>query len=538
MKLSKYLLIGFAALSLVSCEKDDPTFADYVPDKGGETEDPDKPSGPEIPAGAELQKVTVDRNTAYQTIAGFGASDCWAPAFVGENWTSCRDEIATLLFDQSGTGAKVKGIGLSMWRMNLGAGSWEQGDASGIVDKSRRAESYRGATSEYDWTKCTGQRYWIEKARDFGVEKFVFFSNSPLVEYTYNGQARSDRGTGVSNLKPENYEAYANYMADVALKYKNDGYNITHISPFNEPQYDWKGNSQEGSGWSLAEQAKMVRALDKALTEKGADIDILPGEAASWEYDVMSHYFTAGDAAYIGDCAHVKNNLFGAHSYWTDKNWATMRNVRQNVANTAAQYGVDLWQTEWSMLTNDSDYNPDEFPGYAAGTEMDHSIQMSRVIHNDLTVANCTSWSYWTSMDGGTAEHKNRFILIRLIPDGGDLTEGDGKYLATTNLWVLGNYSLFVRPGYVRISHDVENENYDFFGSSYLAPDNSRIVSVYTNSTDKTFYLQDEFEGRDAVMSIKTYTTSEDKQMEPATVRVKDVVTIAPKSVVTVVYDL
>ena len=39
-------------------------------------------------------------------------------------------------------------------------------------------------------------------------------------------------------------------------------------------------------------------------------------------------------------------------------------------------------------------------------------------------------------------------------------------------------------------------------------------------------------------MSIKTYTTSEDKQMEPATVRVSDVVTIAPKSVVTVVYDL
>ena len=103
---------------------------------------------------------------------------------------------------------------------------------------------------------------------------------------------------------------------------------------------------------------------------------------------------------------------------------------------------------------------------------------------------------------------------------------------------MLGNYSLFVRPGYVRISHDVENENYDFFGSSYLAPDNSRIVSVYTNSTDKTFYLQDEFEGRDAIMGIKTYTTTDEKQMEPATVRVKDVVTIAPKSVVTVVYDL
>jgi len=536
MKFSKYLLIGFAALTLVSCEKDDPTFADYIPPKdGGGSED--KPTGPTIPEGAELRTVGIDRTTSFQTIAGFGASDCWSPAFVGENWTSCRDEIATLLFDQSGTGAKVKGIGLSMWRVNLGAGSYEQGDNSGINNKSRRAQSYRGTNGDYDWTKCEGQRFWMEKALNAGVEKFVLFSNSPLVEYTYNGQARSDRGAGISNLRPENYDAFAGYLADVAVHFKGEGYPVTHISPFNEPQYGWEGHDQEGSGWSLDEQAKMVKALDNALTQKGADIDILPGEAADWGRDVMGHYYDPSSSAYIGDCAHVKK-LYGAHSYWTDYTWDSMRRTRENVASQASGLGVELWQTEWSMLSDDNNYDHAQFPGYADGTEMDHSIQMSRVIHNDLTVANCTSWSYWTSMDGGIAEHKNRFILIRLNPDGGDLTEGDGKYTVTTNLWVLGNYSLFVRPGYVRIAHDVEGESYDFFGSSYLSPDNSRIVSVYTNSTDKTYYLQDEFEGRDAIMGIKTYTTTEDKQMEPASVRVSDVVTIAPKSVVTVVYDL
>ena len=87
MKISKYLLIGLAALTLASCEKDDPTFANYIPPKGG-TEDPGKTEeGPEIPAGAVKAEVTIDRNTTYQTIAGFGASDCWAPAFVGKNWT-------------------------------------------------------------------------------------------------------------------------------------------------------------------------------------------------------------------------------------------------------------------------------------------------------------------------------------------------------------------------------------------------------------------------------------------------------------------
>lgn len=546
MKISKYLLIGLAALTLASCEKDDPTFANYIPPKGG-TEDPGKTEeGPEIPAGAVKAEVTIDRNTTYQTIAGFGASDCWAPAFVGKNWTSCRDEIATLLFDQSASGATTRGIGLSMWRVNLGAGSYEQGSDSKIT-ANRRAESFRTGTTDYDWSKCEGQQFFMQKARDMGVESFVLFSNSPLVQYTYNRKAFSARGAKNANLRPANYAAFADYMAEVAAHFKAEGYNVTHISPFNEPQYDWgagsDGNaSQEGSGWSVAQQVQLVRELDKALTNKGIDVNILPGEAANWTElyssdNILSNYFTAGGANYIGDLAHLKNNLVCAHSYWTDYNWNDMRNVRSQVASAAAQYGADVWQTEWSMLGNDQ-YAADEFPGYSNFEEMDVSIHMSRVIHNDLTLANVTSWSFWTSMDGVNASHRNRFILIGLVPDGADYTDGDGTYNPTTNLWVLGNYSLCIRPGFVRVDAKVANESAQFFGSSYLSPDNTRLVSVYTNNTEGTFYLQDEFEGRDQIMSIKTYTTNADNKLTPANVRVKDVVTIPAKSVVTVVYDL
>ena len=103
---------------------------------------------------------------------------------------------------------------------------------------------------------------------------------------------------------------------------------------------------------------------------------------------------------------------------------------------------------------------------------------------------------------------------------------------------MLGNYSLCIRPGFVRVDAKVANESAQFFGSSYLSPDNTRLVSVYTNNTEGTFYLQDEFEGRDQIMSIKTYTTNAENKLTPANVRVKDVVTIPAKSVVTVVYDL
>ena len=85
---------------------------------------------------------------------------------------------------------------------------------------------------------------------------------------------------------------------------------------------------------------------------------------------------------------------------------------------------------------------------------MDIALYMSRVIHNDLTIAGVTSWSYWTSMDISQWGQKDRFLLISLVPngwtgDGGDtgLLRNGGSYEAMPTLWVLGNYSRFLRLG-------------------------------------------------------------------------------------------
>ena len=91
-----------------------------------------------------------------------------------------------------------------MWRVNLGAGTAELGEKGGIDNDNanNRAESYLNGTT-YDWTnKCVGQRYFMEQAKNNGVESFVLFSNSPLVQYTLNGQGRSDNGDK-ANIKPE-----------------------------------------------------------------------------------------------------------------------------------------------------------------------------------------------------------------------------------------------------------------------------------------------------------------------------------------------
>ena len=134
-------------------------------------------------------------------------------------------------------------------RVNLGAGTYEAGAASGINDDNanNRADAFL-VNGSYNWDKCAGQRYFMDQAKQMGVESFVLFSNSPLVQWTLNGQGRSD-SRWEANLKEDCYDDFADYMATVAQYFVGQGYNVTHVSPVNEPQYNWDGNSQEGSGW-------------------------------------------------------------------------------------------------------------------------------------------------------------------------------------------------------------------------------------------------------------------------------------------------
>lgn len=540
MKL-KLLLFSTLLINFSACSD-----AETLPQQGGEEEEPDTPS-------ASVEKtVTINAGQTFQTIKGFAASDCWTPAFVGKYWTNNRNEIAELLFSSEITDGQPKGIGLSMWRVNMGGGSMEQGDESGISNVSRRAESYLNDDLTLDWTRCEGQRYFMEQAKELGCDQFVLFSNTPPVQYTKNGKGFSSEGNQ-SNLKEDCYDDFAAYMADVAAHYTSEGYNITHISPINEPQFSWNDGGQEGSPWTNDEAAHLLRELDNALTERGLSTDILPGEAAEWTYlyttkddpnrsKVIEAFFEPSSSAYIGDLTHVKN-LIGGHSYWTDGTWDGMRNARERMAQTAGQYGLEVWQTEWSMLGDN--YSSTEFGSYDTATTMDIALYMSRVIHNDLTVAGVTSWSYWTSMDISQWGQKDRFLLISLVPngwtgDGGDtgLLRNGGSYEAMPTLWVLGNYSRFIRPGYQRIALSL-NESLNFFGSAWISPKADEIVAVYTNYSDKGVRLNETREGWNGdVASITTYTTTQDKNLEEKNYATDEKVILDAESVTTVVYTL
>ena len=100
--------------------------------------------------------------------------------------------------------------------------------------------------------------------------------------------------------------------------------------------------------------------------------------------------------------------------------------------------------------------------------------------------------------------------MIRLIPGDGDYGDIalDVTYSASKNLWVLGNYSLFVRPGYKRVDLNIPNSSRMFFGSAYISPEQNRVVVVYTNMGVETIYMDTALEGigNKTVKSVRQYT--------------------------------
>ena len=130
-----------------------------------------------IGAGAQ-QKINIDPQTRHQTMEFFGAADAWSGNFVGKYWSeNSKTEIADYLFSQEydASGNPV-GIGLSIWRVNLGAGTLEQPGAD-IYPYQRRAESYMTVDGKgYDWGKCAGHEYFMQAAKERGCNSFILFA--------------------------------------------------------------------------------------------------------------------------------------------------------------------------------------------------------------------------------------------------------------------------------------------------------------------------------------------------------------------------
>jgi O-glycosyl hydrolase len=389
--------------------------------------------------------VQIDALAAIQTIEGFGAASAWWAQDVGGWEDDKRSLVADLLFDQE------KGIGLSFYRYNIGGG-----DGLNIQDTWRRAETFEISPGVYDWSRDANAMWMLRAARDRGVEHFVAFVNSPPARMTISGLSTGEKD-GKSNLHPERYVEFSQYLVDVVRHLREEeGIPIAWISPLNEPQWNWSyKNGQEGCHYDPNEVLELTRVLLQTIRDNRLDVQLSMFESGEWKSSEVYLEKLASDPEVWADLPHIS-----IHSYWStraDKE-KFMKYMNKN------HPGKPLWMSEWTEMQEGRD------------TGMASALVMAATIHDDLTISDVTSWQYWIAV----SKYQYRDGLIYVNPLDQDVIQ-------TKRLWILGNFSRFIRPGFVRLGTSGSSET--LLVSAYRSANDQRWVLVAINLSDQPVRL-------------------------------------------------
>lgn len=546
------MIVGLVIFLLVACSK------------GGAPDPPLQPSNPclvngiDTCAAAKIIKVSINLNQSFQTIHSFGASDCWSIKYIGKNWPEAkRNEIADLLFSKDfDANGNPKGIGLSMWRSNIGAGSFEQGAASNISSDWRREECYLNNNGTYDWTKQSGNRWFSKAAKDRGVENLLLFSISPPVSMTKNGYAFGPDGPEKSklNLVAGKTDAFADFLTEVVKRYNQDGLPVHYLSPVNEPQWDWTANStgkasQEGTAATNEELTALLKAIDQKITCKTLPVKMAASEVAALNYmyqtvadnplrsDVVNYFWNAGSSGYIGNLPSMEKAILG-HSYFSQPTVSSLVSNRVSLQNriSAVNPNCNFWQSEYCILSGE-----DNTSGNGRDVGIESALYIARVIHTDLALANAASWSWWLAVS--PADYKDGLVYVSdLTGNMGELeaTRSDGIIYKSKMLWAVGNYSRFIRPGMKRVSaatdsySNPEDAAKHVMVSTYKDEVNKQVVIVIINMTTASQNIN--LAGVNFVSgTVKSYTTSSSKDLSASSVSDLSKIAVAGKSIITLV---
>jgi len=496
---------------------------------------------------------TIDYQNKKQQIHDFGASGCWNSEEIGKYWPSAKkNRMAELLFSaETDEQGNPKGIALSSYRFNIGAGTTEQGVASNIPDPNRRAECFLDSIGKYDFSKQAGYQWFVRKAKEYGVPTLIAFVNSPPVFMNKNGLGFKSNKDGHTNLRPEKYTDFADFLANVLLHFEKQGLHFGYLSPINEPQWEWAANdkgkcSQEGSPYYNHEIASVVRKIDSVFTKKQVPSKIFIVESGSierlfqgnaWADNQIDNFWNPAHANYLGNLKNIEKNAVSAHSYWTESTTEKLIENRQKLFGKLQSTNKELqyWQTEYSFLGD----------GFKEGStnkrsQIDCGLFLAKVIHHDLTLVNAPVWHFWTAIDATRPNSEIRYNLISAIPDK---DRKDGEFYDTKNLWALGNYSRFVRPGMYRIEAErndglslLQSAN-DLMVSSYFDEKTQKIAVVVINYDTKPKQVEFQFKNfASKVLRVKPYVTSEDDNLKAyPEVKSNEKISLKARSITTLV---
>ena len=150
---------------------------------------------------------------------------------------------------------------------------------------------------------------------------------------------------------------------------------------------------------------------------------------------LLSNYFTGRDAN-RGACTHPCR---WKYSVVEEKRPGEYFPVYENERGTYIFNSKDL-----CMIEHIPDLLEAGIDSFKIEGRMKTALYVARIIHHDIVYAGARSWQWWRAIGG---DYKDGLIREYTDPDLQDGRVEDSKLM-----WILGNYSRFIRPGAVRMS--------------------------------------------------------------------------------------
>lgn len=473
----------------------------------------------------KLVKVYIDAGHPAQVIEGFGASDAWTCQFAGLWPEEKKTKMADLLFStQMDKNGQPIGIGLNFWRLGIGAGSTEQGKESDIRDEWRRQESFLKLDGTYNEQAMAGNLWFLNAAKARGVKNFIGFVNSPHVRFTLNKKAYSS--DGLCNLDFNKLDAFCEDMVThIKIIKEKTGIELDYLSPVNEPQWKWDEHKQEGCPYNNTEIARLSNALSKTLDKhqyatkiqlaEAGQLDFLYNNGNTLKGNQVNDFFNSSSANYIGGLKNVDRSISG-HSYFTTSPDQRALKVRSAVAAEVAKIkGLRYWMSEYCILGDSL------MKGEGRDLNIDPALFIAKLIHNDLSVSNATTWQWWLAVSSG--DYKDGLVYI-------DRNQSDGNVYESKMLWALGNYSRFIPAGSVRLPVRSDAGN-DVLISSYIHK--KKLITVVVNMSTEDVLVSLNAEGK-KLKKAMTYTTSATLSLAPLSAGTNEI-NVPARSVKTII---
>jgi len=349
----------------------------------------------------QAQTAAVTWTTSYQTMDGWG----------GETWRyqpTYSVEQMSLFFSTSA------GIGYDILRTN-NQGCAETGPCT------------IAPSTMHEFTT-------IQNAVSLGGVS-VELSLSPPANLKYSGDLyKSTIGADGSCVDTSNFSALAAFTVHWIQMMQTNGVPVTYLFPFNEPDLsDGGGHCQ----WNAAGIDAYIKVLGPAMASAGlSSIQIGITDNADWfSTDLVSPCLN--DAT----CAQYVS-IVSAHGYGSngspDGTGTGYCCAAVSAAPTAAG-SRHIWMGEinggfsFKSAVNLWNWDP----------SMADAMLWARNLHDYLTIANVSAYEYWELADCCQGEDG-----VGALNDG--LSEFDGATVGK-RYYVIGQWSRFVRPGWVRI---------------------------------------------------------------------------------------